>query len=111
LDTLLNYGCRSCRWDVVTERVRSIFDRHDFAFCWSYAEMAPLVTGHGYDWANEKTAKCIEELVALVRPEEAAAAKVAAKATKRSAKGAELFFVDEDAVPPAAYVPPPVIRA
>ncbi len=108
LDTLLNYGCRSCRWDVVTEGVRSIFDRHDFAFCWSYSEMAFLVAGLGYDWAIEKTAKCIEELVALVRPEEAAAAKVAAKAQKRNAKGTELFSVAEDIAPPAAYLPPPV---
>ena len=69
LDTLLNYNNRSGRWDNTTGRVRSIFDRHDFAFVWSYAEMAPLVTGVGYDWAIEKTAKCIRELVALVRPE------------------------------------------
>ena len=108
LDTLINYGCRSCRWDVVTERIRSIFDRHGFALCWSYAEMAPLGTGHGYDWANAKTAKCIEELVELVRPEEAAAAKVEGKARKRSSKGGELFFVDHDPIPPVAYVPPPV---
>ena len=45
------------------------FDRHDYSFKWSYAEMAPLITGLGYDWAIEQTAKCIEELVALVRPE------------------------------------------
>ena len=32
--------------------------------------MAPLVSGVGYDWAIDKTAKCIDELVALVRPEE-----------------------------------------
>ena len=69
LDTLLNYNNRSGRWDNTTGRVRSIFDRHDFAFVWSYAEMAPLVTGVGYDWAIEKTAKCIRELVALVRPD------------------------------------------
>ena len=68
LDTLLNYNNRAGRWDSTTGRVRSIFDRHDFAFVWSYAEMAPLVTGVGYDWAIEKTAKCIDELVALVRP-------------------------------------------
>ena len=68
LDTLLNYNSRSGRWDNTTGRVRSIFDRHDFAFVWSYAEMAPLVAGVGYDWAIEKTAKCIDELVALVRP-------------------------------------------
>ena len=72
LDTLLNYNSRAGRWDSTTGRVRSIFDRHDFAFVCSYAEMAPLVTGLGYDWAIEKTAKCIDELVALVRPESGA---------------------------------------
>ena len=69
LDTLLNYNNRAGRWDQSTARVRSIFDRHDFAFVWSYAEMAPLVSGVGYDWAIEKTTKCIDELVALIRPE------------------------------------------
>ena len=68
LDTLLNYNNRAGRWDNTTGRVRSIFDRHGFAFVWSYAEMAPLVAGIGYDWAFEKTAKCIDELVALVHP-------------------------------------------
>ncbi len=69
LDTLLNYNNRAGRWDNTTSRVRSIFDRHDFAFLWSYAEMAPLVSGVGYDWAIEKTVKCIRELVALIHPE------------------------------------------
>ena len=68
LDTMLNYDSRSGRWDNTTGRVRSIFDRHDFAFVSSYAEMAPLVVGVGYDWALEKTAKCIDELMALIRP-------------------------------------------
>jgi adenine-specific DNA methylase len=112
LDTLLNYGCRSCRWDVVTERVRSIFDRHDFAFCWSYSEMAFLVAGLGCDWAIEKTAKCIEELVELVRPEEAAEAKTTAARAKRNAKGVELAFPSDsgvtESVSVATYVPPPV---
>ncbi len=69
LDTLLNYNNRAGRWDNTTGRVRSIFDRHDFAFVCSYAEMAPLATGVGYDWAIEKTVKCINELIALVRPD------------------------------------------
>ncbi len=30
--------------------------------------MAPLIVGLGYDWAIGQTAKCIDELVALVRP-------------------------------------------
>lgn len=70
-DTILNYGSRSCRWDVTTSRVRSIFDRHDFAFCSSYSEMASLAEGLGFDWAIDKTAACIEELVEMSRPHEA----------------------------------------
>ena len=68
LDTMLNYNNRCGRWDNTTGRVRSIFDRHDFAFVASYAEMAPLVAGVGYDWVLEKTAKCIDELVTLIHP-------------------------------------------
>ncbi len=71
MDTVLNYGTRSCRWDMVTERVRSLFDRHDFAFVWSYSEMAPLIAGLGYDWTIQKTGKCIEELVELGCPDAA----------------------------------------
>ena len=67
IDTMLDYNNRSSYWDTNTGRgVRHIFNRHDFAFVWSYAEMAPLVTGVGYDWAVAKTAKCIDELVELV---------------------------------------------
>ena len=77
LDTLLNYNNRAGRWDSTIGRVRSIFDRHDFAFVWSYAEMAPLVAGIGYDWAIEKTAKCIDELVALTCPETEASGELA----------------------------------
>ena len=58
-----------CRWDTTTARVRSLFDRHDFAFVFSYAEMAPLLAGLGYDWAFEKTEKCLAELTALLNPD------------------------------------------
>ena len=91
LDTFLNYNNRAGRWDNTTGRVRSIFDRHDFAFVWSYAEMAPLVSGVGYDWALDKTAKCIKELVSLVRPEENG--------------GSGNLFAGADA---AKYTPPPL---
>ena len=68
LDTILDYNNRGTVWDTTTQRVRHFFSRHDFAFVWSYAEMAPLVTGAGYDWAIRKTAKCIEELLDLTGP-------------------------------------------
>lgn len=68
-DKLRDYNSRMTRWHVNREVVVNTFDRHDFAFKWSYAEMAPLVAGLGYDWAIEQTAKCIGELVAFGRPE------------------------------------------
>ena len=71
LDKLLNYNSRMSVWMPTREVVANTFNRHDFAFCWSHAEMAPLIAGLGYDWAIEQTAKCIGELVALVRPESA----------------------------------------
>ncbi len=70
LDKLLNYNARMTRWHANRGVLAGTFDRHDFAFKWSYAEMAPLVTGVGYDWAIEQTAKCIKELVELVRPDD-----------------------------------------
>ncbi len=69
LDSTLNYGNRSCRWDATSQRVRSIFDRHDFAFCWSYSEMALAHAGAGLDWALKKTRKALVELVDMVADE------------------------------------------
>ena len=69
LDKLLNYNSRMSVWMPTREVVANTFNRHDFAFCWSHSEMAPLVTGLGYDWAIKQTAKCIEELVSLTRPD------------------------------------------
>ena len=69
LDKLLNYNCRMTRWIVPRQVIASKFDRHDFAFVWSYAEMAPLVAGVGFDWAVGQTRKCIRELVQLLNPQ------------------------------------------
>ncbi|MEK0082318.1 hypothetical protein U1T56_04095 [Geminicoccaceae bacterium SYSU G07066] len=69
LDKLLTYNCRRSRWHPGREVMAQIFERHDFSVTWTSAEMAPLIVGLGYDWAIEQTAKCIGELVELVRPD------------------------------------------
>jgi hypothetical protein len=43
-----------------------VFDRHDFSFKWSFAEMTPTIAGVGYDWAIEQTGKALEELIELL---------------------------------------------
>lgn len=68
LDKMLNYNSRMSVWMPTRQVIANTFNRHDFAFCWSHAEMGLLVEDMGYDWAIEQTAKCIEELVVLVRP-------------------------------------------
>ncbi|KAF0116656.1 MAG: hypothetical protein FD149_1348 [Rhodospirillaceae bacterium] len=90
LDKMLNYNSRMSVWMPTREVVANTFNRHDFAFCWTHAEMAPLIVGLGYDWAIEQTAKCIKELVTLIRPD---------------AKMAKDLF---SAVGPVAYTPPPL---
>lgn len=69
LDKLLNYNSRMSVWMPTREVVANTFNRHDFAFCWSHAEMAPLIVGLGYDWAIEQTGKSLAELIGLLHPE------------------------------------------
>ena len=69
LDKLINWNARLATWNVKAERMRSVFDRHDFSFKWSFAEMAPLIHGLGYDWVIEQTGKCLTELIEMLHPE------------------------------------------
>jgi len=94
LDKMLNYNSRMSIWFPTREVIINTFNRHNFAHQWSYAEMASLVEGQGYDWAIEQTAKCIDELVELTRPH-------AVKASHRKSAGAGLF--DDQ-----SFIPPPI---
>ncbi|MFC3269465.1 DUF1156 domain-containing protein [Vulcaniibacterium thermophilum] len=96
LDKLRDYNSRMARWHSNREVMVNTFDRHDFAFKWSYAEMAPLIAGLGFDWAIEQTAKCIGELVALVRPE-AGGGKKGRKTSELDQRMGEGLFVAESA--------------
>ena len=68
LSKLCDYNSRMSVWHSNRQVLAHTFSQHDFAFKWSYAEMAPLITGAGFDWAIRETAKCIDELVALTHP-------------------------------------------
>lgn len=96
LDKMRDYNSRMTRWIVQREVMANTFDSHNFAHKWSYAEMAPLVTGLGYDWAVAQIAKCIGELVGLTRPD------VEVRAGKGASAQPSLLAQDE------SFVPPPV---
>jgi putative DNA methylase len=104
LDKLRDYNSRMTHWHSTRSVVAGTFDRHDFAFKWSYVEMAALVTGLGYDWAVGQTEKCVRELCHLVRPDDK---KPTAGKPRKS--GALLFPVSPVTTPKSpAYVPPPI---
>lgn len=66
LDKLRDYNSRMTRWHVNRETMVNTFDRHDFAFKWSYAEMPLMHEGLGFDWALGATGKALKELVEMV---------------------------------------------
>jgi adenine-specific DNA methylase len=95
LDKLRDYNSRMTRWHANREVMVNTFDRHDFAFKWSYAEMAPLIVGLGYDWAVEQTGKALAELIDLTRPD------IDVKAARKGGPQADLFAAKP-------FTPPPV---
>jgi putative DNA methylase len=66
MDKLRDYNSRMTRWHSKRETMVNTFDRHDFAFKWSYAEMAIAVEGQGFDWAIKNTTKAMKELIGMV---------------------------------------------
>jgi adenine-specific DNA methylase len=66
LDKYLDYNSRCVTWHANREVMDHTFRQHAFPIKWSYAEMAGLVSGLGYDWVFRQVAKCIGELIELV---------------------------------------------
>jgi putative DNA methylase len=103
LDKLRDYNSRMTHWHATRSVVAGTFDRHDFAFKWSYVEMAALVTGAGYEWVLGQTEKCIGELVHLVRPDDKK------NTAQKKREDAGLPFPAATKIPEAPiYVPPPM---
>ncbi len=59
------YNNRHCRFDV-TRGIRSIFDRHDFAFVWSHAEFD--ASANLVPWVVDQVADAYQELATLAAP-------------------------------------------
>jgi adenine-specific DNA methylase len=70
IDKFLNWNARLASWNVQLQGMRSVFDRHDFAFKWSYAEMPASHVGLGYEWVLGQTKKCLNEILELIYPED-----------------------------------------
>jgi putative DNA methylase len=76
VDKFLNYNSNLASWHVTHSIVRSVFDRHDFAFKVTFAEMAPCEAGSGLNWAISSTIDAFEELAKLPKSDNSAPVEV-----------------------------------
>jgi len=61
-DKAVDYNNRLASWDPSRPKIRNTFDRHDFAFKWSFAESNLTAGGLGYEWVLESIVEVYEEL-------------------------------------------------
>lgn len=69
IDKFINYNSVLASWHAPRQVMRSVFDRHDFSFKASFAEMAPCSAGRGVDWAIDNTLDSFEKILDLPRNE------------------------------------------
>lgn len=71
IDKFANWNSVLASWNVRAQTLRSVFDRHDFAFKSTYAEMASCNAGGGLEWALENALNSWQKLASLPRAESA----------------------------------------
>ena len=67
IDKFLNWNAVLTSWNVKAQGLRSVFDRHDFSFKITFAEMAPVNASGGLAWAVDSALSAYEELSTLPR--------------------------------------------
>ena len=65
LDKLISTNSLQCRWHPNRQVVAGTFDRHDFAFKWSYSEMAITCRGLGLEWSLKNIEESLSEIVSM----------------------------------------------
>ena len=77
VDKVSTYNGIMSRWEKVKQAMCSVFDRHDFSFKPSFAEMPLTVSGGGLEWAISNVLKASRQLAELPRAPHAQSAAVA----------------------------------
>lgn len=77
IDKVANYNSMLSSWIPQRGVLRSVFDRHDFAFKATFAEMPLTVAGGGLSWAIRNVLKAARQIAALPSAPQAQPATVA----------------------------------
>ncbi len=67
IDKFTNYNSILCSWHAPHSVMRSVFDRHDYSFKPTFAEMAPCGSGSGLEWATDNVLDAYEAISNLPR--------------------------------------------
>ena len=76
IDKFANYNATLASWDATKGGIRSVFDRHDFSFKATFAEMAPVTSGEGFAWAISNVLEAYEAIASLPRSRQTTVATV-----------------------------------
>lgn len=110
LSKLVDWNSKQCIWEISKQAMAHTFAMHGYPIRWSYAEMALLVDGMGYDWVLDATAKSLKELIAMVGrgPSADLFKSDAAQADVRviNGSGAQIISIDDASVDAVVVDPP-----
>lgn len=106
----LNWNSLLSSWDVSRQKIRSVFDRHDFAFKWTYAEFDG---GRAlFPWCLDQLLDAYAGIAALLQPaqsgvlDEAPVVRVPGTATVHVGNAADLTNVPTQSVDAVVMDPP-----
>jgi len=98
-DKSVSMNCKQSWWEAGTPKVAQIFDRHDFAFKWSFAEINLTSEALGYDWVLESVVEAYEEFREL-------SSDKMGKAIVTQGDAANLDYLDDNEVDALVVDPP-----
>ena len=67
INKFANWNAILSSWNAPYATLRSVFDRHDYAFKPAFAEMAPCNAGAGLEWAIDNVLNAYEQIARLPR--------------------------------------------
>lgn len=105
----VNFNAASSSWDVSRQKMRSVFDRHDFAFKWTFAEFEGARAL--YPWCLEQLLDAYEGIAKLLEPSDAASLSEISRTDRRpptvlAGNGADLEVIEAGSIELVCIDPP-----
>lgn len=105
VDKSADYSSRLCKWDGTRTKVTNTFDRHDFSFKWSHAEMD--ASRNLVSWTVSQVVDAYEGIAKLVSAEgERCVASQVSPATVMNGSAADLATVEDVSIDHICVDPP-----